>query len=228
MSLGLQYRKPSRRRNGWRRLIAAARVYTRASVTATSVGRWRRRRVRKLGPRLRGLAIVELEHTAEPLTALEGASSDHLCLRRDELVAEALVRAFFMVMVHELSNGSPEVLLAERDDSFQVLGLGGQDEPFRIGVEVGTPGWQKHWSHAAILEHAPEGGGVEGIPVENEIAHTAKESVLRVGQVSCDLRHPGFVRLAGDSRDLHGARLEAHHEEDEVPDQSAAWSAPRR
>jgi hypothetical protein len=74
---------------------------------------------------LRGLAVVELEHAAEPLTAFQRACSDHLCLGRDELVAEALVRAFLMVMVHELWNGSPEVLLAERDDSLPALGLGG-------------------------------------------------------------------------------------------------------
>jgi hypothetical protein len=95
--------------------------------------------VRKLGPRLRGLAVVELEHAAEPLTAFHRACSDDFGPRRDELVAEALVRPFLMVMVDELSNGSPEVLLAERDDSPQTLGLGRQDEPFRIGVEVWTP-----------------------------------------------------------------------------------------
>ena len=91
--------------------------------------------MRKLGPRLRGLAAVELEHAAEPLTALQRACSDHLCRGRDELVAEALVRPFLMVlMVHELSNGSPEVLFAERDDSLQALGFRGQDEPFRIAL----------------------------------------------------------------------------------------------
>ena len=40
------------------------------------------------------IAVVELEHAAEPLTALQRACSDHLCLGRDELVAEALVRPF--------------------------------------------------------------------------------------------------------------------------------------
>src|SRR5262245_10880179 len=101
------------------------------------------RRVLKLGPRLRSLAVAEREHTAEPLTALQRACSARLCPGRDELVAEALVRPFLMVMVYELSNGSPEMPLTERDDSLQALGLGGQDEPFRAGVEVGTAGWQK-------------------------------------------------------------------------------------
>ena len=54
--------------------------------------RRRRRRVRKLGPRLRGLAVLKVEHAAEPLPALSGCLLDDLCLGRDELVAEALVR----------------------------------------------------------------------------------------------------------------------------------------
>src|SRR5262245_45901101 len=125
-----------------------------------------------------------------------------------------------MVMVHELSNGSPEVLLAERDDSLQALGLGGQDEPFRIGVEVWTPGRQKHWSHAAIPKHAPEGSSVQRVPVENEVAHTSEEPVLRVGQLPGGLLHPGFVRLTGESCDLHRACLEAHHRASVIPPMS--------
>ena len=46
---------------------------------------------------LRGLAVVELEQTAEALTTFDLTCSDHGCLRRDELVAETLVRTFFMI-----------------------------------------------------------------------------------------------------------------------------------
>src|SRR5262245_42901040 len=53
---------------------------------------------------------------AEPLTALQQTCPGPLCLESDELVAEALVRPFLMVMVDELSNSSAEVRLAERDD----------------------------------------------------------------------------------------------------------------
>src|SRR5262247_1858020 len=116
-----------------------------------------------------------------------------------------------MVMVRELPNRSPEMPLAERDDSLQALGLGGQDEPFRIGVEVWTPGWQNSGL-------TPLSRSMRRVSVENQVARTAKEPVLHVGQLPRGLLHPGFVRLAGDSRDLHRARPEAHHEEDEVPD----------
>jgi len=37
---------------------------------------------------LRGLAVVELEHTAEPRTAPDRAGADRRCLGRNELVAQ--------------------------------------------------------------------------------------------------------------------------------------------
>src|SRR5262245_8002118 len=45
------------------------------------------------GEGLRGLAVVELEHAAQPLTTFQRTCSDHLCPGRDELVAEAGVGA---------------------------------------------------------------------------------------------------------------------------------------
>jgi hypothetical protein len=60
------------------------------------------------GRGLRGLAVVEVEHAAEPLTAFQRTCSDHLRLGRDEFAVKALVRPLLMVMVHELSNRSLE------------------------------------------------------------------------------------------------------------------------
>ena len=51
--------------------------------------------------------------------------------------------------------------------------------------------------------------------------HVPEKAVAGVEQVSCELRHPGFVRLTGDARDLQGARRELEDEEDGVPDQAA-------
>ena len=46
--------------------------------------------------RLRGLAVVELEQAAEPLTARDRTCAGQCCLGRDERVAQPLVRALFM------------------------------------------------------------------------------------------------------------------------------------
>ena len=54
------------------------------------------------------LAVVELQHAAEPLTAPYRARSEYRGLRRDELVAQTLVRSF-PVMIHERADGGPEV-----------------------------------------------------------------------------------------------------------------------
>ena len=60
---------------------------------------------------LGGVAVIELQHAAEPLTAAYRACADHRCLGRDELVGQALVRALLMIMLDERSDGSPEVVI---------------------------------------------------------------------------------------------------------------------
>ena len=82
------------------------------------------RPVRKLGSwGLRGLAVVELEHATEPLTALDRACSRHRYLRRDALVAQTLVWPFLVIMVHKRPDGGPEMRFAEWHDAVQALGL---------------------------------------------------------------------------------------------------------
>jgi len=59
---------------------------------------------------LRGLAVVELEHAAEPRAARDRACADRRRLGRDELVAKTLVRPLLMIMLDKRVYGSPEVL----------------------------------------------------------------------------------------------------------------------
>ena len=122
---------------------------------------------------LRGLAVVELEQAAEPLTAPDRACAGDHGLGRDELVAQPLVRPFLMIMLHERSDGSSEVPFAEGHDSRQALGLGGPDKPFRKGVQIWTPGGQDQWFHATVLQQAAEGGGVERVSVQYEVLSAA-------------------------------------------------------
>jgi len=55
---------------------------------------------------------------------------------RDDFVAEALVRAFEMVVLKELANRPVEGSLAEHDHSVQTLLLDRAYEPLGIGVAV--------------------------------------------------------------------------------------------
>src|SRR5262249_10798249 len=54
--------------------------------------------LQQLDLRLCGVSIVELEQAAESLTTLHLACADDRFLRRDEFVAQALVRPFLMIM----------------------------------------------------------------------------------------------------------------------------------
>jgi hypothetical protein len=147
---------------------------------------------------LRGLAVAELEQTAEALTTLDLACSDPGCLGRDELVAETLVRPLLVIMLRKRAYGRPEVPFAQWHDSLQTLGLGGLDKPFGKRVQIGTPRRKDHWFHATVAQHAPEGRGVERVSVQEDVLNAAQEAVVGVGQVLCDLRHPRPVRLRCD------------------------------
>jgi hypothetical protein len=139
---------------------------------------------------LRGIAVVELEQASEPLATLHLACSDHGRLRRDELVAETLVRPFLMVMVDKFSDSRPEMPFAEQHQSLQAVGLGGLDKSFGKRVQIGTPRRENQRRDATVPQAAPKGRRVQRISVQDDALHAAQESVAGGGQVPHDLHHP--------------------------------------
>ena len=103
---------------------------------------------------LRGCALAELEHAAEPLTAPDGASSDWRGLGRDELIAQTLVRPFLMIMVDIRSDGGPEVPFAQGHQSRQTLGSDRPNKSF--GKRIRTPGGQAHEFYITLPQQVPE------------------------------------------------------------------------
>ena len=57
--------------------------------------------------------MVELEQPAESLTTLHLAGSDRRRPWRDELVAQSLVRPFFMIMVNKFPEGRSKMPFPE-------------------------------------------------------------------------------------------------------------------
>ena len=77
----------------------------------------RSRSVPKLGRTLRSLAIVEVQHPAEPLAARNSAHIRRLASRPlDQPVVETLVIPFQMVVLDVLGDGETEMALTERND----------------------------------------------------------------------------------------------------------------
>src|SRR5262245_18287139 len=110
-------------------------------------------------------------------------------------------------MIYKRADGGAEVFLTKWHDSVYALGLDGPDKSLGKGVQIRTPGRQEQGRHTTVPQPVPEGGGVEGIAVQNEVFGAEEEALFGVGQVPCDLRHPVLVRLRGDPSDLHGAGL---------------------
>jgi hypothetical protein len=131
--------------------------------------------------RLRGLAAVEREQAAESRTTLHLACSDHRRLWHDELVAQTLVRPFFIVTVDKFSHGRPEMPFTEKHHSVQALGLGGLDKPFGKRIQIGTPRREDQWRYATVAQQASKGRGVERISIEDEVLNAVQEAIAGGG-----------------------------------------------
>ena len=80
-------------------------------------------------------AVVVLEQAAETLMAVDLA----VCFanrfpRGDERVAQALVIPLSMIVLDELLDGPPELLIAKEDPLAKALGLDGSDKAFSMWI----------------------------------------------------------------------------------------------
>ena len=89
-----------------------------------------------------------------------------------------------VVVLHVLFDEQAKVILPKGDNFVQALGLDGQDETFCEGVQIRTPCRQSDWIRTAILEHLPETGRVQWVPVHDEISDTQQEAVEGIGQIA--------------------------------------------
>src|SRR5215471_8121632 len=91
----------------------------------------------------RRLTIIVVQHSAQPLTALDRsvASAVRLFLH-DQPVAQSLVVALPVIMLHEFLDGLPQGAFSKQDDPLQARFLDGSDEAFRVGIQVRRARWQ--------------------------------------------------------------------------------------
>ena len=123
---------------------------------------------------LRGLAVVELEQSAEPLTTCDWAGADHGCRGRDEVIAQTLVRPFFMIMIHIRADRRSEVPFAEAHYSVQAFALGGLDKPVGERVQIRTPRGEDQWLYATVAQQMPKGRRLARISVEDDVLRAAE------------------------------------------------------
>ncbi len=87
---------------------------------------------------LRSSAMVEAQHSAEPLNAFDGARCRFdLVVRLDQSIIDPLMIPLTVVVSRVLASGLSERPFAEEDHPIETLVLDRPDEPLRVGVQVG-------------------------------------------------------------------------------------------
>src|SRR5215472_11349638 len=140
--------------------------------------------------------MIVVEHSTQARAALDGCSaiSDKPFLD-DEPVAQSLVVALPVIMLHEFVDGLPQGAFSEQDDPLQARFLDGSDEAFRVGIQVRGAWRQFHALHSAALEGLLELYCEQRVPIMDQVSLPDQEPFLRITEVACDLTHPKAVRL---------------------------------
>jgi hypothetical protein len=120
---------------GWGRLSDRRKPDTSESTRRPPLAR----NVRKLRPDGRGAScrtIVVAEKPAEALTATNRTEGTRILRGVDEVVAEALVVPFTVIVRDEFGKGTTEVPLSERNEAVEAFLFDGTDEPLRVCAAV--------------------------------------------------------------------------------------------
>jgi hypothetical protein len=96
----------------------------------------------------------------------------------------------FMIVAHILRDRVPKRCLSEEDHPMQTLFFYRTDKSLRERVQVWGSWRQSYDVDALPDEYVTKSVRVFRIAVENWILRTAKEAIVRVGDVARDLRHP--------------------------------------
>ena len=90
---------------------------------------------------LRRLSIIILKEPAKPLPAGDGPVVDaHLLDGIDQVIAESLMIAFMMIVLHELVDRCSQRLLSEEDHTAQATLFDGAHKPLRVRVQIRPSG----------------------------------------------------------------------------------------
>ncbi len=144
----------------------------------------------------RGDSRVEGKHAAEPFASADASDGrGRIAGGEGDDVAQALVVALGVVVLHELAHDGAQMTFAEGNDVPEALLLDRPNKPLGVGVEVRAPRRQAQQLHARGFEQAPEVRRIEGISIDDQVPEARQRARHGVGEVAGDLRHPSAVGL---------------------------------
>ena len=94
--------------------------------------------------------------------------------RVDQIIAQALMIAFVMIVNDILGDRLPEVALAERNYPIQAFMLDGPDEALSVGIRIRRPPRRLHNSNAFITQQPADVCTPFRIPIANQYAMRAQ------------------------------------------------------
>ena len=133
-----------------------------------------------------------------------------------EAVVESLMVALTVVVLDVLLREEAQVAFTERNHTIETFLFDRPDEPFGVGVEIGTLRRQANGLDPAARQDVRNDMRVQGIPVVNQIARRPQETINGVRERAGHLFHPTAAGLGVDAGEVYTTRLQLNHEEDEV------------
>src|SRR5215831_17249520 len=148
--------------------------------------------------------MIVVEHSTQARAALDGCSaiSDKPFLD-DEPVAQSLVVALPVIVLHEFLDGLPQGSFSEQDDPLQARLLDGSHKALRASIEIRRAWRQLNRLHSGSFQDSQEFSGEQGIPVVDQVSLPGQKAFRSVTEVPSDLTHPKAIRLPRHSSDLH-------------------------
>jgi len=135
-------------------------------------------------PRLRRLAVVDLQQAAEAFAALDRAVARRGRVRLHRPAAlQALVRTLKVMVLDILLEDVADLTLAEEDDLVQALSLRCPYPRLAEGIQVRTTAGHLEAPHAGHPERLLELLGEQRVAVVDQDSLALEEAVLGVGEV---------------------------------------------
>src|SRR5712691_13099085 len=130
-------------------------------------------------PMSRGGSVIVLQQATEPLTRQNAAVADGLGgHRHDQLIAQALMVAFAMIVLDELPDGSPERPFTDENHPIQTGFLDRPYEALRVCVEIRGTGRQADHLNACGGECPAKRDGEQRIPIVDQKALARQKTSL--------------------------------------------------
>ena len=140
----------------------------------------------------RGGTMVILQQSSKPLTRQHATVVDgRVCDGHDQLIAQALMIAFAMIVLDELGDGSPERRFTEENHPVQAGFLDRPNEALRVCVEIRGTGRQTDDLNTCCEECLAERLCEQWIPMVAQEALASQKAVAEMRHVATHLTHPG-------------------------------------